>query len=252
MEAAGSARERLLDAAARLFADRGIAGVGLRAITAEARVNIAAVNYHFGSKEGLLEALFERRAKPIADERLRLLDACVTGRGRPPILEQLLEAFLRPAFILGTKPDRDGAAFVRLRARMAIETESTAQRILSRAFDASSMRFMEALIVALPELAREQVEWRFHFLLGTMAYTMANNGRVQSLTAGRCDPGDHEAALNHLVPFLAAGFRSPASKGGLPGGGQKAKSGHQREDQAAETTHGELPARAGTSRSQSS
>ena len=208
-EAAGSARKRMLDAAARLFAEHGIAGVGLRAITTEAGVNLAAVHYHFGSKEGLLEALFERRAKPIAEARIRLLEACAAGPGRPPMLEQMLEAFLRPALTLGTQPDLGGTAFMRLRARMAAETESIAQRILSRAFDASSLRYLDAIAEALPDLPRAEVEWRFHFLLGTMAYTMANNGRIQALTRARCNPGDQERALRYLVPFLAAGFRSP-------------------------------------------
>ena len=242
----------MLDAAARLFAERGIAGVGLRAITAAAGANIAAVNYHFGSKEGLLEALFERRAKPIAEARLRLLEACATDGARPPMLVQILEAFLRPAFILGTEPDREGEAFVRLRARMAIETETVARRILSRAFDASSLRFIEALVAALPELTREEVEWRFHFLLGTMAYTMANNGRIQSLTAGRCDPGNQEAALRHLVPFLAAGFRSPSSNSGLLGCSRNARSGASLgEDHVPTAKPGGLLARAGSNRRQS-
>ncbi|MFT8243077.1 TetR/AcrR family transcriptional regulator [Roseomonas sp. BN140053] len=217
-EAGPSSRERILAAAAWLFAERGLAAVGLRAITAEAGVNLAAVNYHFGSKEGLLEALFETRAQPIAEARLRLLGECRDEPGRPPLLEQLLDAFLRPAFTLGVEPALGGAAFVRLRARLAAETEAMAGRILQRAFDQSSGRFLDAIAAALPDLPRAEVEWRFHFLLGTMVYTMANNGRIQSLTHGSCDPGDLQQALRNLIPFVAAGFRSaplaaPASAG---------------------------------------
>jgi len=208
VESGNSSRDRILAAAAWLFAERGLAAVGLRAITAEAGVNLAAVNYHFGSKEGLLEALFERQAKPIAEARLRLLGECREEPGRPPLLEQLLEAFLLPAFTLGVEPALGGAAFVRLRARLAAETEEMARRILVRAFDDSSLRFLDAMAEVLPELPRAEVEWRFHFLLGTMVYTMANNGRIQALTKGSCDPGDLEQALRKLIPFLAAGFRS--------------------------------------------
>src|SRR4051794_14544365 len=100
-EAQARTVNRILGAAARLFAARGLAGVGLREITAEAGVNLAAVNYHFGSKEKLLEALFAHRARPITEERMRLLSLCAEAPGRPPLLEQLLEAFLRPAFSLG-------------------------------------------------------------------------------------------------------------------------------------------------------
>ena len=79
---------------------------------------------------------------------------------------------------------------------------------MSSAFDESSGAFIAALQTALPELPPVDLAWRFHFLLGTMFYTMANPGRIQSLTNGACDPGDTAAALRHLVPFVAAGFRA--------------------------------------------
>lgn len=203
------ARTRILSAAARLFAERGMAGVGLREITAAAGVNLAAVNYHFGSKERLLEALFEQRARPITEERLRLLAACAPARGRPPMLEQVLAAFLRPAFSLGLEAGVDGATFGKLRARLSVESEALYRRILSRAFDASTGRFLEAVAAALPGLPSQEVAWRFHFMLGTMIYSMANSGRIQSITGGACDPAEPDAALDRLVPFVAAGFRAP-------------------------------------------
>lgn len=202
--------DRILSAAARLFAARGMSGVGLREITAEAGVNLAAVNYHFGSKEKLLEALFAGRARPITEERLRLLLLCAEQPGRPPMLEQLLEAFLRPAFSLGLEAGVDGATFGRLRARLSVESEDLYRRILSRAFDTSSRAFLDAIAAALPGLPRPEVEWRFHFMLGTMLYTMADTGRIQSITEGQCQPGDADRVLARLIPFLCAGFRAPA------------------------------------------
>ena len=99
--------------------------------------------------------------------------------------------------------------FVKLRARLAAEPGELCRRIMAEAFDESSGRYVAALQALLPGLTPEQLYWRFHFLLGTMVYTMADAGRIQSMTQGRCDPGDAEAALRHLVPFLAAGFRAP-------------------------------------------
>jgi len=186
-----------------------MAGVGLRAITAAANVNLASVAYHFGSKDGLLEELFALRAAPIAQERMRLLSECETKAGGAPALEDIIDAFLRPALTLGIEKRLGGPAFVRLRARLGTEPETIARKILSKAFDLSSKRFMEAVAHALPEIPRAQVEWRFHFMLGTMVYTMSNSGRIQALTGGRCDPGDVKQALKYMVPFLAAGFRSP-------------------------------------------
>jgi AcrR family transcriptional regulator len=208
--ASASVRERILHAAERLFAEHGMSGVGLRAITSEAKVNLASISYHFGSKEGLLEALFAARAAPIADARLHLLQECMQQSGGTPTLEQLIEAFVRPPLTLATTSPDGGQAFARLRARLATEPEELARRILAMAFDASSKKFIDAFAEALPDLPRSQVEWRFHFMLGSMFYTMANSGRIQALTDGRCDPGDIDRALHHMIPFLAAGFRCAA------------------------------------------
>jgi len=202
-----SVRDRILEVAERLFAEYGMSGVGLRAISSEAKVNLASIAYHFGSKDGLLEALFSQRAAPIAEERLRLLAQC-SGKTDRPKLEDILEAFLRPALVLGVQPQFGGPAFVKLRARLATEPEALSRKILSKAFDLSSRKFIDAIVGALPGLPRAEVEWRFHFMLGAMFYTMADSGRIQALTKGRIDPGNVKRALRHMIPFLVAGFRS--------------------------------------------
>lgn len=202
-----SVRDRILEVAERLFAEYGMTGVGLRAITQEAQVNLASIAYHFGSKDGLLEALFAQRAAPIAEERLRLL-ALACEQKNPPELEKILDAFLRPSLTLGVEPRFGGPAFVKLRARLGTEPKSISRKILSKAFDRSSRQFIDALARTLPKMPRTEIEWRFHFMLGAMFYTMADSGRIQALTDGRCDPGDVTRALRHMIPFLAAGFRS--------------------------------------------
>ena len=205
-------RDRLLVAAERLFAEHGWAAVSIRTITAAANVNLASLHYHFGSKENLLEEIFAARARPIAEERLRLLDLCAEGPERPPLLEQILDAFLRPALTLGIEPRFGGPTFVKLRARLATESEAIGRRILAAAFDESSRRFLEALELAMPHVPRKDLQWRFHFLLGTMVYTMADKGRIQALTGNACDPRDVESALHYMIPFLAAGFRSEPAR----------------------------------------
>lgn len=202
-----SARQRLMDASEQLFAEHGWNAVSIRTIAAAAGVNLAALHYHFGSKEQLLSEIFAARAKPIAEERIRLLGE-IGRQGGVPSLERILEAFLRPALTIGSDPRFGGRAFVKLRARLATEPEQVSRRILASAFDESSGEFLAALGRALPEIPRPDLEWRFHFMLGAMFYTMADAGRIQSLTDGRCDPGRVEDALAHIIPFLAAGFRS--------------------------------------------
>ena len=99
---------------------------------------------------------------------------------------------------------------MKLRARLATEPEEFSRRILARAFDESGREYIAALQGLVPELSAEDLAWRFHFLLGVMVYTMADPGRIQSMTDGLCDPGDVQKAMRHAVPFLAAGFRAPA------------------------------------------
>jgi AcrR family transcriptional regulator len=202
-----SARQRLMDASEQLFAEHGWNAVSIRTIVAAAGVNLAALHYHFGSKEQLLTEIFAARAKPIAEERMRLLGEIVL-QGETPSLEGILEAFLRPALTIGSDERFGGRAFIKLRARLATEPEAISRKILANAFDESSGDFLNALGRALPEIPRADLEWRFHFMLGAMFYTMADAGRIQSLTDGRCDPGRVEDALLHIIPFLAAGFRS--------------------------------------------
>jgi AcrR family transcriptional regulator len=205
------ARQRLINASEQLFADHGWNAVSIRTIVAAAEVNLAALHYHFGSKEQLLSEIFAARAKPIAEERVRLLNEVLSSPENPPLLERILEAFLRPALTIGSDLRFGGRAFVKLRARLATEPEAVSRKILANAFDESSGEFLTAFGRALPDIPQADIEWRFHFMLGAMFYTMADAGRIQSLTNGRCDPGNVEAALKYIIPFLAAGFRSAQS-----------------------------------------
>lgn len=198
-------RQRILDAAVRLFSEHGINGVSLRTITAEAGVNSAAANYHFGSKKGLLEAVFAGHAAGISDEREALLDNCRPAPGRPPLLEQIIAAFLEP----GMRGLHGGTTFARLRGRMLAESSEHTRELYATHFNDSSGRFLEALGNALPDLPAEDLYWRFHMMLASMVYTLANPGRIQILTEGACDPSDPDQALEYLVPMLAQVFRGP-------------------------------------------
>jgi AcrR family transcriptional regulator len=199
-----STQTRILDSAEYLFSENGVNGASLRAIVGHAGVNTAAVHYHFGSKYGLLEAVFARRIVPIAEERLKLLADCHAGDGRPPLLHQIISAFLEP----GMRGSHGGATFARLRARMAADASDETRALLAKYFDHSSGLFLQALADALPNLPPHDLHWRFHFLLGSMVYTMANTGRLQALTDSTCNPSDMDAALAYLVPFLAQMFEA--------------------------------------------
>ncbi|MCU1396397.1 MAG: hypothetical protein JWM34_4825 [Ilumatobacteraceae bacterium] len=183
------------------------AGVSLREITAPAGANVAAANYHFGSKDDVLAELFEERTRVIVDSRLELLAQVRHHDNGAPFLEDVLRAFLRPS--LDTAASAGGEAFMRLRARLALEAAEVRRDVLANAFDASSRQFLEALHAALPDLSTTELQWRFHFILGAMNYTMARPGRIESITNGALQTADTDAALEQLVQFATAGLHAP-------------------------------------------
>jgi AcrR family transcriptional regulator len=206
-DARGSA-ERMLDAAERLFAEQGMTEVGLRAIAAAAKVNLASISYYFGSKEALVEEVFRRRATKIAAERDRGLEIALQEPDRDNRLEAILRVFLKSGFADGTP--EDAARFAKLRARINTEDTALARRLLSESFDVGSRRFLAALRDALPHLDETEIGWRFHAMLGIMVYTMANSGRIQALTDGSVDPSDYLAAIDRLLPVVTAIFLNDA------------------------------------------
>jgi AcrR family transcriptional regulator len=207
VETETSTPERILLAAEHLFSERSIGDVSLREITTAAGVNSAAAHYHFGSKDAVLDELFALRARPIAEQREYLLSRLKVDRQGRPVLEEILRAFLRPALDILNTPE--GIAFTMLRARMVFEREEVKRKVLGRAFDSTNRMALEALAKALPKLSRHELYWRFHFLLGTMVYTMARPGRIEAISHGEIDTSDPEVALEHMVRFVAAGFRAP-------------------------------------------
>ena len=206
-------KERMLDAAERLFAERGFAATSLRAITAAAGVNLAAVNYHFHSKEALLAAVFARRLGPLNRQRLELLAQARSRAGRrSPPLEEILEAFLAPAFRLHGDLAPAGPGFPSLMGRIYAEPGEHIRVILREQFGEIAARFTEALKEALPKLPPAELYWRIHFMIGAMAHTLAGSRALGLVAGGRCDPPDVEGTIRRLVVFLAAGLRAPAAR----------------------------------------
>lgn len=206
--AGSDTKERILDAAERLFAEHTYAGVSLRTITAEANVNLAAVNYHFGSKDALLQAVFHRRARDLNRERVSLL-AEIEARagGRPLPLDDVLYALLAPPMRWMSDPERGLSVFVQFLARCRADGTPEMKALLDR--DVRHLhRFVTALQKALPQLAAEEIYWRLHFSLGMMHYTITDLSRLEAISQGVCDLEDFEALIRRMVAFAAAGFRN--------------------------------------------
>jgi AcrR family transcriptional regulator len=199
-------RARILQAAEMLFAEHGFDAVSMRDITALAKVNLASVNYHFGSKLALLAEVVGARANILVEERLRLLAELPRDKHGRPKLDDVIEGFLRPSLEMSRQPG--GSNHMRLRARLAVERVGVSRAQFEQTFDASNEKFIDALAEALPDYPRSEVYWGFHCLLGVQNYTMANSGRIQHLSRGACDPSNVEATLARIVPFIASGFRA--------------------------------------------
>jgi len=195
-------KEKILDAAEELFADRGFASTSLRDITTEADVNLAAVNYHFGSKLDLLRAVFARRFGPVNAERLARLDAL-----DDPDVEELLHAFFAPLFKRLREPGNGWAKFMQLVGRTHSDTNDEIRACLLEQIQVIADRFTGSLQEALPELPSDVFSSRLHFVVGAMAHTFAFC-RHEDMPLVHALP-EPEAILENLVDFAVAGLRAP-------------------------------------------
>ena len=204
-----STKDRIMDAAEALFALNGSSGASLRAITRRAKVNLAAVHYHFGSKDRLLEAVLARRLLPLNAERIRRLETYQKEAGRKKVrLENVIEAMVGPALRLSRDENKGGRIFMRLLGRLVLEPDARIQNLLTGQFETVLKKFMPSLTVALPHLSPEDFFWRLHFLVGSMAHTMADSERIRLISGGMCDPDDTEGTVQCLVTFLCGGLRA--------------------------------------------
>jgi len=202
-------RERLLDAAQKLFVERGIDATSLRSITTEAGANLASVNYHFGSKDALTQAVFARHLKPLNQERIQLLNALEQKSGQTPLpLEAILEAFFKPAFEM--MKNRKPREFVCLLGRLFTESSELKMIIFSQ-FQEVQQRFFAALQRTLPDLPIEELTWRAHFMIGAMAHTFAVPEKLSIPSSKEIYDTTDAHIMHRLITFAAAGLRAPVS-----------------------------------------
>lgn len=201
----------ILNATERLVAAHGFEATSLRAITAAARVNLAAVNYHFSTKDALILAMLNRRMKPLNQARIALLDHFEKeAEGEPVAVEKILQALFRPVFELISSPSKGGRHFVRLLALCLAEPGAYLKPLVQEEFAEKNRRFHRALRRSLPELSDVETHWRLHFAHGAFFHAVAHSQVLEFSSAGRCRLTNHETALQRTINFCAAGLRSPA------------------------------------------
>lgn len=202
-----STKDRILHAAEALFAQQGFATTSLRQVTSLADVNIAAVNYHFGSKDNLINEVFRRRMDVMSAERLAALRQAVETA--PGQLEAILAAFIEPA--LAMAQDRQGGgAFIRVIARTYAENNENLRKFLSDQYGHVLREFAQALADCLPGLGKEALYWRLDFLSGALTYAMADFGLIKR-PLNAPEAAHRRRAAQMLIRFAAAGFRADAT-----------------------------------------
>jgi len=203
-------RAQLLDTAERLFAAHGVDAVSVRDIIREARANLGAINYHFGTRQALIVEVFERRMVPVDQARLAALDACERKRGREPApLEQILTAFFRPALQQAADPVQGGAVFARLMGRCLGEPNPALEAVLRAHFEPVRRRFDAAFQRTLPALSRQEIQCRMHLVIGALHHALLGLDRPPPPGLKRLlDPLQIE---RRLVSFTAAGMRAPCA-----------------------------------------
>ncbi|HTP87688.1 MAG TPA: TetR/AcrR family transcriptional regulator [Bryobacteraceae bacterium] len=205
-EEAKSTKTRILDAAERLFAQRGPGGTSLRDITSAAGVNLAAVNYHFQSKEALMRAVVDRRIVPVQEERLARLAEATAVEGRPDLAKVIEALVLPPLEMLVTAPE-----FVPLFGRIYTEPEFVEEILKKHIFPMKTV-LLEALMRACPHLSPDTIMWRVYFAIGSMTHILAGTHIIRIISNGKCDPHDIQQFRRQLVSFLVAGFQAPDPK----------------------------------------
>ncbi|WP_434456402.1 TetR family transcriptional regulator [Stutzerimonas urumqiensis] len=206
--------ERILDAAELLFAEKGFAETSLRLITSKAGVNLAAVNYHFGSKKSLIQAVFSRFLGPFCASLEKELDRREAEQGKPDTLEELLGILVEQAMAVKPRSGDDLSIFMRLLGLAFSQSQGHLRRYLEDMYGKVFRRYMQRVHDAAPAIPPIELFWRVHFMLGAAAFSMSGIKALRAIAEN--DFGidtSIEQVMRLMVPFLAAGMRADS---GMP------------------------------------
>ncbi len=205
--------DRIIDAAEILFADHGFRSVSLRQITKEAGANIAAVNYHFGSRESLVFEVLTRVIGPINEQRLLLLSEAENVHGSEPVpIEEILDALYRPVVSQLADSEVEPSVLLKLAGRCLSEPQEQFPETMLKIFAEIVKRFDKAIAKSLPHLNEIDIFWRLHFSVGTLLYAITHADRLALFSRGKIATVDPEETLSRLIDFTAAGMKAEASQ----------------------------------------
>ncbi|WP_338617368.1 TetR/AcrR family transcriptional regulator [Pigmentiphaga sp. CHJ604] len=200
-------RDDILDAAEELFSNLGYAGTTLREIADQAKVTQALINYYFGSKYGLYEAVFMRRSQIISQQRLENLAQLQAKPGRPKVRD-VVQAFLMPTLAFRATPE--GRSFLRLQARLHTEPPQISYKLRTDAYGNSTRLYVDAVRKALPNLPELDAYWRVTLMVGTYLYAFSDTHRMEEMAPpGLYDPDDTDSLIDQVTRFVTGGMQAP-------------------------------------------
>jgi AcrR family transcriptional regulator len=210
-------RIALLDAAERLFSQYGVEGTSVRDIVTAAGTNLAAINYHFGSKDHLALEVFARRIEPVNRERLARLDALEKATGPQEVtLTQILEALIRPVLEAEAQGVKNCDDLMRIISRAFQEPNPEVRKLVEEQFAEVVRRFDAAILRLMPGLPPGDLFWRICFLHGALHHGLQMWLRFDQLPHALFSPAatkpDREELIQHLISFMAAGMTAPSTR----------------------------------------
>ncbi len=203
-----STKEKILDAAEKLFSDNGFNGTSLREITSQAEVNLAAVNYHFGSKKELIKAVMSRYMNELSPRLMTTLTS-VQAKDKPTLIE-VFSAFVEPLLALNTFRENGTSIFLQLLGRGYTDSQGFLRWFLTTKYPQVIESFIAAVQKAYPELEPEEMFWRLHFTMGTVVFTMSSSDALIDIAQNDYDQHINiEDVIEKLIPYVAAGVGAP-------------------------------------------
>lgn len=210
--------ERILDAAEALFAEKGFAETSLRQITSKAQVNLAAVNYHFGSKKELIQAVFARFLDPFSASLTCTLDERQLEQDTEQSLDALLELLIEQTLAIKPRSGQDLSTFMRLLGLAFTQSQGHLRRYLNERYSTIWRRYMALMQQAAPSMSPVELFWRVHFMIGTVAFSMSGIKALRAMAETDFAKSiSTEQVMRLMLPFLAAGMRAPSATQVLEG-----------------------------------
>ncbi|VAW37149.1 Predicted transcriptional regulator for fatty acid degradation FadQ, TetR family [hydrothermal vent metagenome] len=203
-----STKERILNTTEKIISEKGFSGISLRIISTNAKTNLAAVNYHFGNKEKLIEMMLQRRLDNLFQLRINLLDNLESGSDKPCNLKQIFAAFISPALTMSNDDHQGGKRFMQVIARAYAEKSQYLHSLLSKRYASVIKRFAVAIQRSCPHLDKDVVFWRFHFIMGSLIYVMADFG-ASSRSSELSETEYFNTCCNELIDFAANSLAKP-------------------------------------------